>query len=466
MKFTMLQWMPAALALAAALQGAQGAPPALCRVEVRDAESGWPVPLVELRTTNHQRFVSDNAGLIALDAPEMMGVETWFDVIGHGYGVARDGFGYAGVRLTPQPGVTLAVEVRRELPARRIGRLTGAGLFAESQRLGERADWRESGITGCDSVQNAMLGGRLFWLWGDTLVARYPLGLFHMPGAMTEALPWKSLEPPLEPVFDYFRDPEERVRNLAQMPGDGPTWLSGLITLPDALGGERMVAHFVKVRPPLTIYQTGLCVWQPESGRFELLRTLWTRENDGDTPPAAPEGHASLWTAPNGVEWVLFGNPLVTLRCPANFEAWQNPDTWEVIQPQEKLARAGGDKPVIPHTGCIAWSGFRQRWVTVFLEKFGEPSVFGELWYAEAESPLGPWGPAVKVVTHDNYTFYNPRLHPEFTAVDSPHLYFEGTFTAEFARHPPPSPRHNYNQILYRLDLDDPALAPAQTPPP
>jgi hypothetical protein len=110
----------------------------------------------------------------------------------------------------------------------------------------------------------------------------------------------------------------------------------------------------------------------------------------------------------------------------------------------------------------MAWNAFRHRWVTVFLEHFGKPSVFRELWYAEADAPTGPWSKAVKVLTHENYTFYNPRLHPEWTPPDSPLLFFEGTYTAEFADKPEPTPRYNYNQMLYRLDLDDPALAPAQ----
>jgi hypothetical protein len=96
------------------------------------------------------------------------------------------------------------------------------------------------------------------------------------------------------------------------------------------------------------------------------------------------------------------------------------------------------------------------------MEGGGKPSDFGELWYAEADSPAGPWGKAVKILSHENYTFYNPRLHPEFTAASSPILIFEGTYTAEFANHPNPTPRYNYNQILYRLELDDPALKPAQ----
>jgi hypothetical protein len=116
---------------------------------------------------------------------------------------------------------------------------------------------------------------------------------------------------------------------------------------------------------------------------------------------------------------------------------------------------------VKPHSGSIAWNAFRKHWVTVFVQGNGKPSALGELWYAEADAPSGPWGKAVRVLSHDNYTFYNPRLHPDFTPNGSPVLLFEGTYTAEFANHPEPTPRYNYNQILYRLDLDDPSLTPA-----
>jgi hypothetical protein len=146
------------------------------------------------------------------------------------------------------------------------------------------------------------------------------------------------------------------------------------------------------------------------------------------------------------------------LRCPATFEAWADSSTWEVLKPQTILPSAAEGKPVKLHSGSIAWNAYRKRWVTIFMEASGKPSAFGELWYAEAETPTGSWGKAVKVLSHDNYTFYNPRLHPEFMPEGSPILLFEGTYTAEFANHPNPTPRYNYNQILYRLDLDDPAL--------
>ena len=175
-----------------------------------------------------------------------------------------------------------------------------------------------------------------------------------------------------------------------------------------------------------------------------------------------PEGHPVLWKDQAGKEWVLFGNPLPTLRCPATFEAWQDASTWEVLKPQETWCPQQTASPIKPHSGSIAWNPWRKRWVTVFMQTFGQPSVFGELWYAEADAPTGPWGKAVKVLSHENYTFYNPRLHPEFTPVDSPILIFEGTYTATFSDNKRPTPRYDYNQVLYRLDLDDPALRPAK----
>jgi hypothetical protein len=96
------------------------------------------------------------------------------------------------------------------------------------------------------------------------------------------------------------------------------------------------------------------------------------------------------------------------------------------------------------------------------MQTFGRPSAFGEIWYAESDSPYGPWGPAVKVLSHRNYTFYNPRLHADLSPANAPILLFEGTYTHAFSDNQQPTPRYDYNQMLYRLDLDDAALAPAR----
>ena len=433
-----------------------------CRIEVVEQGSGWPVPLVELRTAHQARFVSDNAGNIAFDLPELMGREVWFEVHGHGYEVAADGFGMRGVRLKPEAYRTLRVEVKRTSIARRIGRLTGAGLFAESQKLGLQSDWRESQIVGQDSVQNAVHRGRLFWFWGDTTVARYPLGIFDGTGATTPLSSLEELRPPLRPRLEYFTNESGVPRGIAPMPGKGPTWVTGVASVRDKSGTPRLVCAYMKIQPPLDIYEWSLAVWDEEKNLFEKLKTIWTKSDAAPKPPPIPEGHPVLWKDTAGREWLLFGNPLPTLRCPATFEAWQDGKTWEVLTPQASLRGSNGET-VKPHSGSIAWHPWRKRWVTVFMQSFGKPSAFGELWYAEADEPNGPWGTAVKVLSHDNYTFYNPRLHLEFTPEDSPALFFEGTYTMQFANKPAPTPRHDYNQILYRLDLDDATLKPAQS---
>jgi len=77
----------------------------------------------------------------------------------------------------------------------------------------------------------------------------------------------------------------------------------------------------------------------------------------------------------------------------------------------------------------------------------------------EGDTPLGPWVYAKKVVTHNDYTFYNVWMHPHFQRQGGRVVFFEGTYTKSFAGSTwPLTPRYNYNQQMYRLDLDDPRV--------
>ena len=94
----------------------------------------------------------------------------------------------------------------------------------------------------------------------------------------------------------------------------------------------------------------------------------------------------------------------------------------------------------------------------IFHEAGGVSSQLGEVYYAEADRLTGPWDRARKIVTHDKYTFYNPKQHPMFDQDGGRVIYFEGTYTAAFSRSRQRTPRYDYNQIMYRLDLSDPRL--------
>lgn len=430
------------------------------RIEVVDKENGWPVPLVILETTHHLTFVTDNAGLIAIDAPELIDREVYFYVRSDGYEVAADGFGYRGVRLNAKLGGSARVEVTRTMLAKRLGRLTGAGQFANSQRLGGNLDWHESGVFGSDSVQSTVHRGRRFWLWGDTTLGHYPLSIFDSSSATTELQPLDSLEPPLRLHYEYFQDEKSIARGVAKMPGGGPTWLSGYVSLTDTSGAEKLVASYAKIKAPLDAYERGLCVWNDESKNFEQLKVLWKQSEGEPSPAVLPQGHPIFWMDAEQKKWILFGDPLPTMRCPASFEAWQDPDQWEPLSPQKTIDAAQDGEAIQPHSGSIAWNEYRQCWVTVFVQRFGKPSLIGEVWYAESNSPTGPWRHAVKVLSHENYTFYNPRLHADLTVQSegdppSPVLLFEGTYTKEFSGNSTPTPRYDYNQVMYRIDLNE-----------
>jgi hypothetical protein len=481
-----------ALALAAA---AQAQAPAYFGVEVVDEATGRGVPLIELRTVNDVRYYTDSQGWAALQEPELAGEDVWFHVRGHGYEHAADGFGMRGVRLRVEPGKTARVKVRRVNLAERLYRITGEGIYRDSRLLGRPTPAGGGArILGCDSVQNTVYRGRLFWLWGDTSRASYPLGNFHMSGA-TSALPAPDPERGL--ALEYFTAPDGFAREMARMPGDGPTWLGALTVLREN-GEERLFAAYAKIKPPLTVYARGLCVFDDAAGRFVPDRTFAV------DAPVIPHGHPVRRATAAG-DHVYFGDPFPLVRVAADPAAFRDLTRYEAYtclkegttlaagevdrdadgraryawrrgtpavppEEQERLIRAGklrreealfrfvdGGKPVVIHRGTVHWNGYRKRWVMIATQ-IGGTSLLGEVWYAECDSPQGPWLTARKVVTHERYSFYNPAHHPEFDRDGGRVIHFEGTYTHTFSGNTEPTPRYDYNQVLYRLDLADPRL--------
>ena len=115
---------------------------------------------------------------------------------------------------------------------------------------------------------------------------------------------------------------------------------------------------------------------------------------------------------------------------------------------------------IYPHNGSVYFNDYRQRWIAIFVQQFGESSFLGEVWYAEADTPVGPWAYAGKIATHNKYSFYNPKQHPFFDKKGGRVIFFEGTYSFTFSGSLETStPRYDYNQIMYRLNLDDPRLA-------
>jgi len=477
---------------------------AYAEIRVLDSATGRGVPLVELETVNHLRFVTDNAGRVAFYEPGLMGREVFFTVRSHGYEMKKDGFGFPGVRITPQAGQVAEIKIMRRNLAERLCRLTGEGRYRDTLLLGYKpplADAPHSGlVAGQDSVQAAPYKGAIYWFWGDTNRMSYPLGLFRTAGAKT-AIPSTKFDLALGIAFDYFVDKNGFARAMMPLPErpEGVIWIDGVCTVPDEKGVEKLVAHYSRRKSLTKELEHGIAVFDAERAVFVPAKELPLAEKW-----RFPHGHPIVF-AEGGRKWLLCGRPALNVRVPATLKDVLDPQRYEAFtcaagqtkngpitlkmdnegvpiwrwqselpplgsEEEAELIKAGKLKPeqtrfypanvadlkerVRLHSGSVRWNEYRKRWVMLAGQIGGRSSLLGEVWYAEAHHPTGPFKTAVKVVTHEKYSFYNVCHHDFLDRDGGRYIHFEGTYTNEFSGNPDKTPRYEYNQILYRLDLD------------
>jgi len=451
------------------------------KVRIVDEATGRGIPLVQLRTVNGLRFVSDSAGLVAFNEPGLMGNEVYFHLQSPGYEAKADSFGYRGVALRAKEGSEARIRLKRTNVAERICRLTGAGIYRDSVLLGETTPLKNpilnGGVLGQDTAQAEIYKGRMMWFWGDTDRANFPLGNFHTTGAVA-TLPKGGADQGID--FAYFQK-SGFVRPMVESTDSHPIWVSGLVVLSDSL-----YAYYAQMKNLGEIQSSGYLKWNDAAERFDIAQTF-AKDRDW----RFLDGHTVQ------IDGYILGNdppnvrvPSASLMDPATYEAFTcldadgsvrrvdgKPDyRWQKeLRPltsslEARLVRDGklrleethflpvdeDGKPVEIANGSVHWNAFRKRWIGIFGRKHGKESELGEIDYAEADRPTGPFRRAVKVCDHPKYTFYNP-VHHAFLDQGSA-IYFEGTYTAEFSGNDDKTPLYNYNQLLYKLDLNDPRL--------
>ena len=271
------------------------------------------------------------------------------------------------------------LKIHRVNIAERLYRITGGGLWADTLQAGQAAPIAEpllnSKVLGSDSAHTAEFGGKLFWIWGDTNRIGYPLGNFQTTSATSPL----AFDPDVGIELSYFQNERGFAKKMAPIPGEGPTWLDALVTLTDIKGRERLVATYVKVKPPLTIYETGLCEYDPGE---ELFKPILKLPSDAELVPAGhPFRHEGQ---------LYFGNGLPDLRMPDRYESWLDPTTWESLQAETELQDANSDNRVKIHRGACTWSPFRKRWIFIATQTGGTASALGEIWYARGVLPARP----------------------------------------------------------------------------
>lgn len=466
-------------------------------IQVVDDQTGRGVPLVELRTINQASWWTDSQGVVVFDEPGLMDQEVYFHVQSHGYEYPKDGFGNRGVKLKTVRGGKATVKIERLNIAERLYRVTGQGIYRDTVLAGRSAPLKQpllnGQVLGQDTVIATPYRGKIFWFWGDTERVSYPLGNFAVSGA-TSAWPGRGgLDPSVGVDLTYFVDASGFSKQMCQNFGPGLHWIEGVMTVPDETGRERLVARVSSQKGLAPAYAWHLAIFNDEKEIFES-KVKWelTEGHDSSHPFRARV---------NGVEYLyLYPNyrvkaELKSLSDLKNYEAFtcvagdgkvrgdataierdvtgQAQYSWKAgadrlhsgrlrdmtargkLKPEERwiqLRDIETGAPLEAGRGSVFWNEFRRRWVMLVSSKPGE------IWFAEGDTPTGPWVYARRVVLHHNYNFYNPTQHPFFDQAGGRLIYFEGTYTASFSAAQEKTPRYDYNQIMYRLDLADPRL--------
>jgi hypothetical protein len=386
-----------------------------------------------------------------------------------------------------------------------------------------RAPLLNGDVVGQDSVLAVPYHDALHWFWGDTSRPDYPLGNFGTSGAVSSLstdpehgvdftyftdskgfsrpmLPSKEPGPIWVAGVSTIENGSHLIAYYSRIENLGKAFERGLAVYNDGTNTFDRVAQFDAARqlpldghPFLAIEDNGVLIDRSRRSTMSIPQKLGVRRT-GITFLVGTQGGAS---------------PLPCIRVPATLSALKDLSAYEcytclksgapgadsqperdgsgklvygwkhgapclTLEREQKLISTGAmkaeeglfqlrdvetGKTVRPHTGSVYWNAYRQRWIMIFGQIGGDVSNVGEIWFAEADTAIGPWVYARKIATHPKMDFYNPTQHPFFDRENGRRIYFEGTYVNTFSGNPVATPRYNYNQILYRLTLDDPRLA-------
>lgn len=481
-------------------------------IQVVDEATGRGVPLVELKMVNHASFVTDSAGRVAFGEPGLWGETVFLHVASHGYEVPKDGFGMAGVRVKPVPGGKEVIRIQRKQIAERLYRITGEGIYRDSVLLGYEAPTARPLLNGLvvgqDSTQPVIYRDKIYWFWGDTMRLAYPLGNFRTAGAVSDLPRRGGVDPAVGINLRYFTDENGFAKKMCPFEGKpGLIWIDGVLTVEDEEGRERMLAHWLRLEKLGVNLEHGICIYNDETDLFDRIATFDLKEEW-----RAPRGRP-FPVEEAGRKYYYFGDGFANVRVPATMEALLDMGSYEAwsclaegemkagpgaklnrdeegklvyrwtknagpmgSKAEQALIAAGlmkgeeayfqpvdveSGKTILIHHGTVRWNPWRKRWILIAGELMGS-SMLGEIWYAEAASPVGPWKKARKIITHNRYDFYNP-IHDDFFDQEGRRvIYIEGTYANTFSGNPVPTPRYDYNQVMYRLDLGDERLESAR----
>lgn len=486
-------------------------------IEVVDSATGRGVPLIQVESGG-QTFTTDSNGVVALDAPTLVNQSLTFNFASYGYeSTSRT--------LTTTLGANGLVAIDRRNRAERLYRATGWRIYEESVKVGRGVPianpLSNANIMGQDSVMATEFKGQIYWFWGDSLYEDGGgIGGNYWTSGATSQLPGQGGLDPSEGIdYAYFEDALGRSRPMfpTYQSSGSPVWTDGLFTVKNPSGHEKLFAHYVHVDtflPTYKLHEQGLAIFLDGQGHFSKFKEydVAPEQQWGRGQPIYPLGN-SFRHSTGGEDYIYFGENYPNVRVRDDWFAVTDIGQWEAFTPLQENTRYDAANPPLDldeegnpvygwkkntdpigteifeemvannylnreqapiglvdyetgapvklHRGSVSWNEFRQKWIMIGTSSFGGDSFLGEVWFAEAPTPEGPWKQAVKVVTHGDptgelggsYSYYNPKHLPFFDQDGGRLIHFHGTYSTNFFDTAPDTPLYEYNQIAYRLDL-------------
>jgi hypothetical protein len=469
-------------------------------ITVVDDSTGRGVPLVEISLVNGLRDYTDSNGVLAFFEPALMNRDVFFQIRSHGYRFKTLVHGMPGVVLKTISGQNAVLTVTRVNVAERLYRITGEGIYCHSMLSGRFSPIGNSclnaDVMGQDTVLAVAYRKKIFWFWGDT----WGVDTFNfaVAGATSQPPDTGGLNPSSGVELSYFVDDRGFAKPMCPDFGYGRVWLDWVAPVRDGQKEYRLLARFTRVASLDKILECGFALFNdrkeifepfvvlPEKFRsphlshhpfigrvngkdylfftagFEFSRVRATlaavtdpmayeyfgRYVSGDNPSNADRTKACLTDRTRHIYgWKKMTGNLVQTHLQNNEPKTRETPEW--IQ----LLNIETGACVDARPGSIFWNNYCRRWILIAQENIGQ------VWFAEADTPVGPWVYSRKVVSHSGYNFYNPTHHPFFDQRNGRMIYFEGTYTHIFSGSVVQTPRYDYNQIMYRLDLAEPRLS-------
>jgi hypothetical protein len=466
-------------------------------VRIADAKTRRGVPLVELRAQNAVVFWTDSNGVAVIDDPAFENRNVAFSIQSDGYEFPEQLIDQPGKVLHVQSGKHDELKIHRLNIAERLYRITGADIYRDSVIAGLKAPILQpildGGVIGQDTNIAAPYQGKIFWCWGDTL--GLAMRNFAVSCATSEPPGHGGLDPSVGVNLTYFVDSDGFSREMLPLVRPGPpelVWIEGLFTVRDEQGRERLLATYTRqpgLAPPS---ERGVAVFDDATKQFRVLAQMPLMRGHTSSHPfrVTVQGRDYWYLMPHERvpdEWKAITNPMsyesyTCLESGARFDkakprlerrstgelvcGWKPNTDWigadeardliarGLMKMEEALfplldADSGAETGASPSS--IAWNAYRKKWI-MLAEKTGT------VYYSEADDPIGPWRFARKIVSHKAYNLYNVVQHSFFDQEGGRVIYFEGTYTSSFSPAKEDTPRYNYNQIMYRVRLDDPRL--------